>query len=550
MIMKKIFFPFVVLTVCMLWLACKKDIGFDVVDTTIKTTKNNAKSSWSFKGNGITYLGCIDTAYYSKIDSAKTLSIGLSDSAGNSIRLTFIAPRGVFSIGAYNTSLGTASIVVLTSSGNYTTTGLSTAFAAEITTLNDTLIEATFAAKLINPSNNAPFTINDGKLRALIGKNNVCGTPLTDSIAVYTLEGSGNNCSNALVQGNYTAGLDLTSANTVSLQANVTKKGQFSVTTSTVNGMSFSGSGIFPAIGMQTIVLTGSGKPLVSQTDSIPVTAGGTNCKFGVTATTGTGFPNAVFNAAASLCDSANVQGAYRVGTPLAPTNKIGIKVNVSTPGDYSITTSTVNGMTFFGVGSFATTGVQNVFLSGNGTPTTDGINKIPISIKNVNCNLSVRVDTSNISIPIPLNSWVFTEGANVFGGPVTVSSFAGDVITGKSLQIIGNTINGTDTAFQLYIQLPSMATVPVVGLYPTDPSTFSSNTTDFNFRKGDVFSTNKIYYVKSAAGTSLPISLAITIVNYDNAKRIVQGTFAGTVWNKAGASVTISTGMFKADVR
>ena len=547
---KKIVLPAIIFIACFVVWACKKNVDFDVTETVKTPIKVKAVSAWSLIGNGVAYAGCIDTAFFSKVDSAKTLTIGLSDSTGSSIRMTFIAPRGVFPTGAYSSSLGTASIVVLTNSGNYTVLGASTAFAAEVTNINDTVIEATFAARLVDPATNIIFTINQGKIRALIGKKNSCGTPSTDSAAVYTLKATGNTCASAAVQGTYTVGVNLTTSNTVSLLANVTKKGQYSVATNTVNGISFSGSGVFPDTGLQTIILTGAGKPLVNQTDSIPITAGSTNCKFGVTVSTGTGFSNAIFVSAASLCDSANVQGIYRVGTLLNPSNKIGIKVNVITPGDYAITTSTVNGMSFFGVGSFATTGTQNVILTGNGLPTTNGINKIPIAIKNVRCSLSVRVDTTNVTVPIPLNTWAFAEGTKLFAGPVTVSSISGDVVTGKSLQIIGNTMATTDTTFQLYIQLPTLSTIPMVGLYPTDPSTFSSNTTDFNFLKGNVFSVDKIYYAKYPAGAGTTNSLNVFIVNYDNAKRVVQGTFSGTILNKAGVAINITNGMFKADVR
>lgn len=548
--MKKYFVPTILMIACFGIWACKKNVDFDVTETVKPPVRVKAVSAWSFIGNGVNYSGCIDTAYYSKVDSAKTLTIGVSDSAGSSIRMTLIAPKGIFPTGAYSSSLGTASLIVVTSSGNYTNVDASTAFAAEVTNINDTVVEATFAARLINPATNIVFTINQGKIRALIGKKNACGTPLTDSVAVFTLQSTGSNCASAAVQGTYTVGVDLSTSNTVSLLANVTKKGQYSVSTGVVNGMSFSGSGVFPSTGLQTIVLTGSGKPLVNQTDSIPITAGSTNCKFGVTATSGTGFTNAIYSAAPSLCDSATVQGTYRVGTPLNPTNKIGIKVNVATPGDYAITTSTVNGMTFFGVGSFTSTGIQNVMLTGNGLPTTNGINRIPIAIKNVNCNLAVRVDTTTVNVPIPLNSWAFTEGANKYAGPITVSSISGDVVSGKSLQLVGNTLATTDTTFQMYIQLPTLSTVPVVGLYTTDPSTFSSNTTDFNFIKGNVFSVDKIYYAKYPAGAGTTNSLNVVIVNYDNVKRIVQGTFNGTILNKAGVAVNITNGMFKADVR
>ena len=99
--------------------------------------------------------------------------------------------------------------------------------------------------------------------------------------AVYTLV-SGTTCGNAQVQGTYQAGTALNTTNTVAMQVNVTTPGTYSISTTAVNGMTFSAQGTFSATGTQPVTLSAAGTPGVARTDSIPITAGSTTCKFGV----------------------------------------------------------------------------------------------------------------------------------------------------------------------------------------------------------------------------------------------------------------------------
>ena len=119
--------------------------------------------------------------------------------------------------------------------------------------------------------------------------------PVTDTAAnsatpaVYTLAGSPGNCANALVQGTYKAGTQLTSSNQVSIQLNVTKPGSYSISAGPLGGMSFGARGIFTTTGLQTVLLQGSGTPAAAGNDTIPITAGGTSCSFVVTVSSATG---------------------------------------------------------------------------------------------------------------------------------------------------------------------------------------------------------------------------------------------------------------------
>jgi len=104
-----------------------------------------------------------------------------------------------------------------------------------------------------------------------------------ETTAVYTLEGSPNNCTNAKVSGSYQEGSPLTIANEVSIQVNVTTLGTYSISATRTNGMSFSSLGTFVETGLQTVTLQGSGFPDTAGTTTVPITAGGTSCSFTVT---------------------------------------------------------------------------------------------------------------------------------------------------------------------------------------------------------------------------------------------------------------------------
>ena len=111
--------------------------------------------------------------------------------------------------------------------------------------------------------------------------------------AVFTLsQGTGGICMDASVSGSYVKNVALTSTNQVSIKLNVTTAGTYSISTNSVNGYSFSGSGTVGATGTQTVILTGSGTPTNEGTNTFTVTAGTSTCTFTVTVTpTGTNPP-------------------------------------------------------------------------------------------------------------------------------------------------------------------------------------------------------------------------------------------------------------------
>lgn len=88
------------------------------------------------------------------------------------------------------------------------------------------------------------------------------------------------NCSNAIVNGTYKVGQQFTDSNTIVLQVNVIIPGIYNVTTTLVNGMSFSSAGTFTSSGLQNITLKGTGTPAVAGDTAIPISVDTTNCSF------------------------------------------------------------------------------------------------------------------------------------------------------------------------------------------------------------------------------------------------------------------------------
>ncbi len=100
--------------------------------------------------------------------------------------------------------------------------------------------------------------------------------------------GSGGSCSNTTISGDYIRCVALTSSNTVTIDANVVSPGAWSITTNTVNGYSFSGTGIATTTGTVPLTLTGSGTPAENQTDTFTATVtlgGNSTCTFQIVVT-------------------------------------------------------------------------------------------------------------------------------------------------------------------------------------------------------------------------------------------------------------------------
>lgn len=114
------------------------------------------------------------------------------------------------------------------------------------------------------------------------GPENTDDVPPLVPVAVYSLTDLSGNCFNAGIQGYYALGLALNTTNKVVLKVNVTTAGSYAVSTVTVNGYRFAGSGIFTTTGAQNITLIGVGIPASVNNDNFVVTNGTSTCSFSV----------------------------------------------------------------------------------------------------------------------------------------------------------------------------------------------------------------------------------------------------------------------------
>ena len=187
---------------------------------------------------------------------------------------------GTYMVGLALTSGNTVKIsVTVTAIGNYSvstisTNGISFAASGSFTALGNQTLTLTGSGKPL-----AVGTFN------YTPSNNGCSFPITVVAAAppatFTVQNDGSgNCTAYTVNGTYTEAVALTTANTVQLTANVTVIGSYSISTNTANGITFSASGNFTTLGVQTILLSGSGTPTAASTDLFtPVVATGA-CAF------------------------------------------------------------------------------------------------------------------------------------------------------------------------------------------------------------------------------------------------------------------------------
>jgi hypothetical protein len=110
-----------------------------------------------------------------------------------------------------------------------------------------------------------------------------------DGPAEFSLHG---DCSNTKVSGDYIVNATLTDSNRVEIEINITKPGSYSISTSSTNGYSFSGSGNLSTPGVYNMVLTASGTPLSAGTDEFTISDGTSSCTFSVTVAAPVGVTN------------------------------------------------------------------------------------------------------------------------------------------------------------------------------------------------------------------------------------------------------------------
>ncbi|MGB1315395.1 MAG: FISUMP domain-containing protein [Chitinophagales bacterium] len=180
------------------------------------------------------------------------------------------------------------------------------------------------------------------------------------------------SCAAAVLAGTMTEGVAVSGV-TATIQANVTTLGDYNIST-TANGVTYAGAGTFTALGCQDIVLTATGTPTAAGTHSFatntsPATSFDATTAAAISASTnGTG---EVSSYGAPSCAAAVLAGTMTEGVAVSGVTAT-IQANVTTLGDYNIST-TANGVTYAGTGTFTALGCQDIVLTATGTPTAAG---------------------------------------------------------------------------------------------------------------------------------------------------------------------------------
>jgi hypothetical protein len=294
--------------------------------------------------------------------------------------------------------------------------------------------------------------------------------------ALYTLGGSPGNCSVSSITGTYMAGQPMTAANKVEMTVNVTTPGTYIINGTSVNGVTFSSSGVFTNPGVQNIFLAATGTPTAAGSFNYPITNSTTNCGFSVTFSPGV--PPAVFSLGGSPgnCTGVILNGTYRAGFPLTASNTAVVNVNVSSVGLFTISTTTVNGMQFSASGTFTSATPQAVTLTGTGTPITATLTNLPVTGGASTCNIAVPVNPAPVAAytldctGLNVNGTYYVGSAvnasNTISLPVNVTAIGSYTITSTS-SVNGITFSKTGTFTATGIQtvvIPGTGTPAVAG--------------------------------------------------------------------------------------
>jgi hypothetical protein len=242
------------------------------------------------------------------------------------------------------------------------------------------------------PVNAGPFSY------AITGASNTCSVEVTYLPAAppasYTFGGAPGDCTGAVLNGTYTTGTATGAGNTVTIDVNVAVPGAYSISTTEVNGVTFSASGIFPSAIATTVTLTASGTPVAAGDFIYPVTGNANTCNFSVTAVQGTTPSTFVwkFNVGPTLYEGETAD-AVEISAGIALLTIPG----TSTAGTGSIAIALANTGGGISTGAYSGTAMTGKFAAFTYTDGSLSYLGQPASGSNLSVNLTVYNTTTHI---------------------------------------------------------------------------------------------------------------------------------------------------------
>lgn len=161
---------------------------------------------------------------------------------------------------------------------------------------------------------------------------------------------------------------------------------------------------MFTAIGEYTLVLEGQGTPSKFGEDEVKLTFNGIN----VTPTCA--LPKIEVESAATRytidCSTMSTHGNYYARTPQDATNYITVRINVTSPGETILETTTENGIRFSSNSITVATGKQTIKLFGRGTPTrVDVFSGNQLTVGTTTCTPTITVASTRGTFLDPANT-------------------------------------------------------------------------------------------------------------------------------------------------
>ncbi len=348
--------------------------------------------------------------------------------------------------------------------------------------------------------------------------------------AIYSLQGGTTTCTGAIIAGTYTAGTPLTATNTVTVQVQVDSIGTYSVSTATMDGITFSGSGSFTVTGIQDIVLTGSGTPTTA--GSFNIATSSTSCSFSVIVVPGVVVPPVTGNF------TATINGTPWVADRIAQAARMNGIINISGLGidkkfititlqDSGVHQYTLDYTNAANAGAYTDSNSTNVlaFTSNAGlTPgQTGGVVNIT-SIDETNKTMSgtfsfkARRDVDNAIVTI--TEGVFTNISYITTLPPTASS---DTLTAKvgGVDFVPTSVNGISAFSMLNLSGSDNTGSRSIGL--TLPDNIGVGT----YTLGPIGSTYYAQYNLDASTFLMSTTGSLTILEHNTTTKKIRGNFS-----------------------